>query len=129
MGMKKTLIFVDYANAEEDKKYIKRVLDLIEEGEDIKIDYDLIDVPPDKIDKYDYIFFDYGGIGLGASGLIDSLNRLFRKWVDDFPNKIFVIFSAMGLYYWEDDFDFSAPNLHKIDEFCIEEVIKIFKLT
>lgn len=39
---------------------------------------------------YDILVFDFGGIGYGCSGFVDSLTRQLLKLIEDRPNTLFI---------------------------------------
>ena len=53
--------------------------------------------------KYDILLFDFGGMGMGASGMVASLSRQILKLIEDRPNTLFVAWSSFTTRFLEDE--------------------------
>jgi hypothetical protein len=103
-------IFVDFmeeliteVTPEYERKMIKRYFkEFISE-----VDFifrDLKDLLLDN-ENFDILVVDYGGIMLGAGGLIDNYGRRVEKFLEDNPNSILVIWTDMTKRYLEDSLE------------------------
>jgi hypothetical protein len=52
--------------------------------------------------QYDILIFDFGGLGIGCSGLVDSLSREILKLIEDRPNTLFVAWTSFTNEYLKD---------------------------
>ena len=79
--------------------------------------------------KYDILIFDFGGIGLGCSGLVSSLSREILKLIEDRPDTLFVAWTTFTNDYLKDECQKELgeyPNLISYDN-ELEELIKKIK--
>jgi hypothetical protein len=53
-------------------------------------------------EQYDILIFDFGGLGIGCSGLVDSLSREILKLIEDRPNTLFVAWTSFTNEYLKD---------------------------
>ena len=64
-------------------------------------------------EKYDYLFFDYGGMSLGNS-LMESFCREIVRDADMYPNRTYIVVSTFTSYAMKDakdDFGKDLPNV------------------
>ena len=64
--------------------------------------------------KYDILVFDFGGIGMGAGGLIDSLSRQILKLIEDKPNTLFIAWSHFTNIYLKDECEKELGQYHNL---------------
>jgi hypothetical protein len=80
----------------------------------------LTDMYP-RNERYDYLFFDYGGMSIGNS-LMESLCREIVRDADRYPNKTYIVVSTFTGYAMKDakdEFGTNLPNIFlSIDEFA-----------
>ena len=53
--------------------------------------------------QYDILIFDFGGIGIGASGLVSSLSRQILHLIEDRPNTLFIAWTSFTSQFLEDE--------------------------
>lgn len=79
--------------------------------------------------KYDILIFDFGGIGLGAGGMVTSLSRQILHLIEDRPNTLFIAWTEFTNRFLEEECKKelgSYPNLLYRD-MDIEELVKDIK--
>lgn len=95
--------------------------------EDKKFDFEITVNSLDIETKvYDILIFDFGGVGIGAPGLITSLSRQILKLIEDKPNTLFIAWTHFTNEYLKDECKKELgtyPNLISRDN-AIEKVIK-----
>jgi hypothetical protein len=85
----------------------------------------------DLVEKqYDILIFDFGGMGIGCSGMVSSLSREILKLIEDRPNTLFVAWTSFTNDYLKDECvkelgDY--PNLISYDNELEELIEKIKK--
>ena len=118
------LVYVDVFNSEEEiplyTEYLKK----------LNISAKVTDDPNEYMDmpsKYTHIFLDYGGLDMPGNSLFESHCREVDKTIIDNPNVMFIIISAMGKQWFENEMDnLSEPNVMFMEEFLDEaELLKI----
>ena len=79
--------------------------------------------------KYDILVFDFGGIGLGASGMISSLSRQIFHLIENKHNTLFITWTHFTNEYLKDECEKELGNypnlLHK--DINTEELVKNIK--
>lgn len=116
-------------SAEEEAEYCKEVLQewIFEDKKFIfESTMDSMDI---ETKKYDILIFDFGGIGIGASGMIASLSRQILKLIEDRPNTLFIAWTEFTNRFLEDECEKELgnyPNLLYRDT-NIEELVKNIK--
>jgi hypothetical protein len=114
---------------EAESKYVKKYLKDFIFGK-TKFDYvGTVDSMQPNETSYDILIFDFGGIGLGCSGLVSSLSRMILKLIEDRPNTLFVAWTTFTNDYLKDECEKELgdyPNLICRD-MNNEEVIKGIK--
>ena len=79
--------------------------------------------------KYDILVFDFGGIGLGASGMISSLSRQIFHLIENKPNTLFIAWTHFTNEFLEEECEKELgnyPNLLHRDT-NTEELVKNIK--
>ncbi len=79
--------------------------------------------------KYDILIFDFGGIGLGAGGMISSLSRQILHLIEDRPNTLFIAWTHFTNRFLQDECEKELgnyPNLFHRDT-NTEELVKNIK--
>lgn len=90
-------------NAEQEADYLKHFLgEILFEGVkfSFKNTHNLLDA---FNENYDIMFFDFGGIGIGASDTAYSFARGIFTLLKDNPNRLFVSWSAFTNNYLEEE--------------------------
>jgi hypothetical protein len=54
-------------------------------------------------EQYDILIFDFGGLGIGCSGLVTSLSREILKLIEERPNTLFVAWTSFTNEYLRDE--------------------------
>ena len=54
-------------------------------------------------EQYDILIFDFGGLGIGCSGLVTSLSREILKLIEERPNTLFVAWTSFTNEYLKDE--------------------------
>ena len=88
--------------ADQEVKYCKKWLkDFIFENKkfQFKSTFDSMAI---RNEQYDILIFDFGGLGIGCSGLVDSLSREILKLIEDRPNTLFVAWTSFTNEYLKD---------------------------
>lgn len=60
--------------------------------------------------KYDILIFDFGGIGLGASGMVGSLSRQILKLIENKPSTLFIAWTEFTNRFLEDECEKELGN-------------------
>lgn len=63
---------------------------------------------------YDILVFDFGGIGMGASGLISSLSRQILKLIENKPDVLFIAWSVFTNEYLKDECEKELGDHHNL---------------
>lgn len=83
--------------------------------------------------QYDVCIFDFGGIGLGCSGLVSSLSRELLSLIEERPNTLFVAWTTFTNDYLKEECQKELgdyPNLicNNDTEVCCKEIKKWINL-
>ncbi len=79
--------------------------------------------------KYDILIFDFGGIGLGASGMVASLSRQILKLIENKPSTLFIAWTHFTNKFLKEECEKELgnyPNLFHRDA-NMEELSKNIK--
>lgn len=112
------------SDLEKDWEHIKWLLD--EEGiviKNLKMDYH----PPKHGEFYDVLFFDYGGISMGASGLVEWAINELSDLAENNPSKYYVLTSRFTVDAAEEfdlNYEVKENIFSSVNDF-IEEIKKV----
>lgn len=100
----KILFFTDCFGGDisndKDFKYLKQAF----EDKGVKADFVMTTSPMDiTLGNYDILAFDYGGIGFGSTGMAHSISKLIIRALEDFPNKLFIVWTSCTNEYLKSD--------------------------
>jgi hypothetical protein len=85
--------------AEEIKRYLKEFI-----FGNKKFDFEAtVDSTKPNESLYDILIFDFGGIGLGCMGLVESLSRMILKLIEDKPNTLFIAWTFFTNEYLKNE--------------------------
>lgn len=85
--------------AKEVKRYLKELIF----GKK-KFDFEAtIDSTKPNESLYDILIFDFGGIGLGCMGLVESLSRMILKLIEERPNTLFIAWTHFTNEYLKNE--------------------------
>ena len=87
----------------------------------------LIDMPPFD-EKYDILFFDWGGMSMGNS-LMESFCRQITEEAEKYPNRQFIMVSTMTAAAMEDALEELGENVKKHNIFLtVEKFVEYYKI-
>jgi hypothetical protein len=105
--------------------------ELVFDGEKKKFTFKIAEGPMSfEENNYDVLVFDFGGIGLGCGGLIDSLSYQLLTLIKDRPSTLFIAWSTFTNRYLEEACEEELgkfPNLITVNESVEETVAKTKK--
>ena len=116
-------------NAEQEADYCKETLQEWVFGKkkfDFESTFNSLDL---ENKRYDMLIFDFGGIGIGAGGLVSSLSRQILKLIEDRPDTLFIAWTHFTNEFLKDECSKELgeyPNLINRED-SIEVTVKAIK--
>lgn len=108
--MKRILAINDVFGCEDDDR---ELIESFFARDEVKIKFTTDHYSLGSISGFDIVTIDYGGVGLGMSGLEDSIRRCLLKAIEDNPSVDFFILSNLPDYMLMSELeDVDYPNAH-----------------
>jgi len=95
---------------EQEATYVRRYLkDFIFGKKKFEFEATIDSMMPNEF-LYDILIFDFGGIGLGCMGLVESLSRMILKLIENKPNTLFIAWTHFTNEYLKNECEKELGN-------------------